>query len=173
MTAADTRRSESLLAERRTSPGLLLALVGAEAMQRLRAAHAALDLSPRRFQLLALLHDNGPMSQRDLGEVMAVDPSVLVQFLNPLEADGHLTRRREANDRRRHVVSLTPAGERHLAAAAEAQRRAEDELFTALSDGQRKRLATLLLAIQESLDKEPPCLETTPDSTTGPKRDQT
>ncbi len=102
----------SILEERLRSPGLLLALLGQEAMRRLRAAHAAVELSPRRFQLLALLHDRGAMSQADLHEAMAVDPSALVQLLNPLEENGFVSRRRDARDRRRHIVSLTAAGER-------------------------------------------------------------
>jgi hypothetical protein len=44
----DTREvRDEILEERRTSAGLLLALLGQEAMRRLRAAHAAVDLSPR------------------------------------------------------------------------------------------------------------------------------
>src|SRR3954469_9699441 len=101
-----------LLDERATSEGLLLALVGQQAMHRLRAAHTEHDLSPRQFHLLGLLHDRGPLTQRDLGALMDVDPSVLVGLLNPLEADGYLSRERDADDRRRHVVILAPRGER-------------------------------------------------------------
>src|SRR4051794_19733771 len=68
------------------------------------------DLMPRQFQLLGLLADHGPMGQRDLGQAMATDPSILVTLLNPLEADGFLTRNRDSADRRRHVVTLTAKG---------------------------------------------------------------
>src|SRR5687767_4392392 len=93
-----------VLAERQASPGLLLALLGQDAMRRLRAAHTAVGLTPRQFQLLGLLHDHGPMGQRELGETMGIDPSILVTMLNPLEEGGFLTRRRDAADRRRHAV---------------------------------------------------------------------
>src|SRR3954468_11807770 len=109
-----TSRSRGLLEERASSAGLLLALVGQHAMRRLRAAHTEHNLSPRQFHLLGLLHDRGAMTQRELGAVMDIDPSILVTLLNPLEADGYLSRERDKNDRRRHVVSLTPAGERQL-----------------------------------------------------------
>jgi DNA-binding MarR family transcriptional regulator len=130
------------------SGGLLLALLGHEAMRRLRDAHTAHGLKPRQFQLLALLHDRGPLSQRALGEVMGVDPSILVTLLNPLEADGYVARRRAAHDRRRHTVMLTEAGASHLAAAAGAQRAAEDELFAKLDRQQREQLRRLLLALE-------------------------
>src|SRR5918994_3814897 len=95
-------QAAGVLAERLASPGLLLALLGQDAMRRLRAAHTATGLTPRQFQLLGLLHDEGPMGQRELGEQMGIDPSILVTMLNPLEESGFVTRRRHPADRRRH-----------------------------------------------------------------------
>ena len=143
-----------LFDERRSSPGLLLALLGHFAMRRLREAHICHELSPRKFQLLALLHDQGPMGQRELGQEMEIDPSVLVTLLNPLEAAGLLSRERDALDRRRHLVTLTASGEGRLNAAARAQREAEDELFAGLDDAQREELRSLLLALREGLSGE-------------------
>ena len=140
-----------VLAERLTSPGLLLALLGQDAMRRLRAAHTATGLSPRQFQLLALLHDGGPLGQRELGEAMGVDPSILVTMLNPLEDSGYLTRRRDPTDRRRHIVLLTSAGSRQLTKAARAQDEAEDALFAGLDDDQREQLRQLLVALRLSI----------------------
>jgi DNA-binding MarR family transcriptional regulator len=140
-----------VLEEHRSSPGLLLALLGHAAMRRLRAAHTAHNLKPRQFQLLGLLHDHGAMGQSELGHAMSVDPSILVTLLNPLETDGLVSRRRDPVDRRRHVVTLTQAGERHLDSAARAQREAEDELFAGLAAEQREQLRTLLIALRDSL----------------------
>ena len=123
--ATSTETSEGVLEERRSSPGLLLALLGQEAMRRLREAHNAHNLKPRQFQLLGLLHDHGAMAQRELGEIMGVDPSILVTLLNPLEADGFVSRERDPVDRRRHVVTLTATGQRHFNSATRAQREAE------------------------------------------------
>ena len=140
-----------MLEEHRTSAGLLLALLGQAAMRRLRDAHTAHHLSPRQFQLLGLLHDQGAIGQQELGQVMGVDPSVLVTLLNPLEADGYVSRQRDPADRRRHVVALSPAGAEHLAAAAGAQRAVEDELFSGLDQAQREQLRQLLLTLQASV----------------------
>jgi len=144
-----------ILEAHRSSPGLLLALLGQDAMRRLRDAHTAHNLKPRQFQLLGLLQDHGAMGQGELGQTMGVDPSILVTLLNPLEADGLVSRQRDPADRRRHVVSLTPAGERHLHSAAQAQRAAEDALFAGLDDGQREQLRGLLLVVRDSLATEP------------------
>jgi DNA-binding MarR family transcriptional regulator len=146
-----SRTAPGILEEHLTSPGLLLALLGQDAMRRLREAHTARCLKPRQFQLLGLLDDRGPLGQGELGQTMGVDPSILVTLLNPLEADGFVSRERDADDRRRHVVSLTPAGGRHLADAARAQRDAEDELFAGLDADQREELRSLLIAIRDGL----------------------
>jgi DNA-binding MarR family transcriptional regulator len=143
-----------LLAERRSSPGLLLALLGHHAMRKLREVHTRHELSPRQFQLLGLLHDHGPLGQRELGQVMETDPSILVTLLNPLEAEGLLSRRRDPLDRRRHLVTLTASGERRLAAAARAQRDAEEELFAGLDECQREQLRVLLVAMKDGLSAE-------------------
>jgi DNA-binding PadR family transcriptional regulator len=84
---------------------------------------------------------------------------VLVTLLNPLEADGYVSRQRDPADRRRHVVAVSQAGGQHLAAAAHAQRAAEDELFAALDTNQREQLRQLLLALQANLhpDQAPRC----------------
>lgn len=143
-----------MLEGRCASPGLLLALLGHYAMRRLREAHTAHELSPRQFQLLGLLHDRGPTGQRELGQAMEIDPSILVTLLNPLEAAGLLSRQRDTVDRRRHLVKLTAKGERRLAAAAEAQRMAEEELFAGLDQDQREQLRVLLVALSDSLSAD-------------------
>jgi DNA-binding MarR family transcriptional regulator len=152
VTAKANSSVDGVLDERRNSPGLLLALLGQDAMRRLRDAHTTHDLAPRQFQLLGLLHDHGPMGQRELGQAMATDPSILVTLLNPLEADGYLARDRDPADRRRHVVTITAAGERHLTRAAEAQREAEDAIFDGLTENQRAQLRDLLIALRDSRD---------------------
>jgi DNA-binding MarR family transcriptional regulator len=148
--AAADKRESGLLEERRSSPGLLLALLGQAAMRTLRDAHTAHDLSPRQFQLLGLLHDQGATGQVELAQQMGIAASVLVNLLNPLEATGEISRERAPADRRRHIVTLTPGGERHLARAAQAQREAEDKLFAGLTDGQRGDLRALLVALRDN-----------------------
>jgi DNA-binding MarR family transcriptional regulator len=126
-------------------------------MRRLRAAHTAHGLKPRQFQILGLLHDHGGMAQRELMQEMEIDPSILVTLLNPLEADGYVARKRDPADRRRHLVTLTAAGKRHLASASRAQKETEDALFASLTGKQRKELAAALLALRDGLAAEGAC----------------
>ncbi len=147
----DTRTTDGVLADRRHSPGLLLALLGHVAMRRLRDAHTAHGNTPRQFGVLALLHDNGTMGQAELGARTGIDASVLVTMLNPLEVGGLIRRERDPADRRRHVVELTPAGEAYLLRAARAQAEVEDGLFAGITPAQREQLGELLIALEASL----------------------
>jgi DNA-binding MarR family transcriptional regulator len=146
-----TTAPASILDEHRSRPGLLLALLGQEAMRRLRAAHTAHNLKPRQFQILGLLLDHRGLAQRELMQEMNIDPSILVTLLNPLEADGLVSRERDPADRRRHLVTLTPAGKRALVSASRAQQETEDALFASLDDEQRQQLGALLIALRDGL----------------------
>jgi len=124
-------------------------------MRRLRAAHTAHDLKPRQFQILGLLHDHGGLAQGELVQTMGVAPSILVTLLNPLEAAGLVTRERDREDRRRHLVTLTAAGEQHLVSASRAQKEAEDALFASLDESQREQLRTVLIALRDGIGTDP------------------
>lgn len=143
--------AEELLAEHRSSPGLMLALLGAEAMRRLRDAHTAHGLAPRQFEILGLLHDRGPLGQGELAQIMNIAPSILVTQLNPLDADGLIVRERDPGDRRRHLVTLTDAGQTRLQQASQSQRDVEDTLFATLDERQREQLRQLLLIVRDDL----------------------
>ncbi len=150
-TPMTTKATAGILDEHRSRPGLLLALLGNEAMRRLRDAHTAHDLKPRQFQILGLLHDHGGLPQGELVRTMGVAPSILVTLLNPLEAAGLVARERDPGNRRRHLVTLTRAGKQKLTRAARAQLETEDALFASLDDDQRKQLAALLIALRDGL----------------------
>ncbi|WP_242581669.1 MarR family transcriptional regulator [Streptomyces sp. MST-110588] len=149
--ATSTASGSALIDEHRNSPGLMLALLGHEAMRRLRDAHTANGLTPRQFHILGLLHDHGPLAQTDLAAETDTAASVLVTQLNPLEAEGLVTRTRDPRDRRRHLVVPTEAGQQRLQDAAAAQREVEDGLFRSLTDTQRSQLTQLLILVRDDL----------------------
>ena len=148
--ATNAKAPHGGLEEHLSSPVLLLALAGQAAMRGLRDALTAENLKPRQFQLLGLLHDKGPIAQRELGARLEIDPSILVTHLNPLEQDGLVSRACDPADRRRHRVHLTEAGRTVFVRALQAQREAEDALLSALDGDERKEFRRLLLAIRDS-----------------------
>ena len=70
-------------------------------------------------------------------------------LLNALESAGLLERRRDPSDRRRHIVVLTPAGQKACEKADRALESVEDDVLGGLSRDERATLHSLLLRAVE------------------------
>jgi len=77
---------------------------------------------PQYLVMLALWEQDG-QSVSQLGDKLALDSGTLTPLLKRLEAQGQLSRQRDADDERRVIVRLTSAG-RHLKGAARSVPRA-------------------------------------------------
>ena len=93
----------------------------------------------KAYLLLSNLRD-GALPQSELCTSMHLDPNNCVLMLNDLEAAGHVERRRDPADRRRHIVVLTPAGRKALARCGRAVESLEDEVLGALAPEEREAL---------------------------------
>jgi DNA-binding MarR family transcriptional regulator len=130
--------------------GFLLAQLGRAVTRRYRAAMSPVGLKPRETAALLQLHNNGPMTQQDLGSALDIDPSNLVALLNGLEADGLAERRRDSEDRRRHVVGISKRGVKLVGAVMRAAAEVEDQFLVALDDGERASLRDMLGRVADS-----------------------
>jgi DNA-binding MarR family transcriptional regulator len=141
----------------------LLARLGRVASRRLNEELAATGLKPPQAAILFLLRDVGPQSQQSLGERVHVDPSNLVAFLNALEDEGLLVRKRDPGDRRRHIVEITKQGIKRVPACNDPVYGLEDQLFAGLTAEEREQLHGLLARVLVTMSvEEPP-----PDGTDG------
>lgn len=114
------------------------------ARARTEATLEELGLRPRHLVALTVLREHAPATQQSLASAISIDRTNLVGLLNELEADGYVERRRSPEDRRRHIVELTPAGANALAAAERAIEQAEAEVFHGLDAQERATLHALL-----------------------------
>jgi len=106
---------------------------------------AALDMRPRHLLTLTVLRDLGGSTQQALATRLSIDRTNLVGLLNELETEGLIERRRSPEDRRRHIVEITPRGRDTLAKAEFALAAVEDEVLAALDTEQREALYQLLV----------------------------
>ncbi|HEY2793617.1 MAG TPA: MarR family winged helix-turn-helix transcriptional regulator [Micromonosporaceae bacterium] len=136
--------------------GFLLARHGVIMNARIRSALGVTGLSPRHGMTLIHLAACGPVSQQALIETLGVDPSVVVGLLNDLERDGLAERRRDPADRRRHIVTITPAGTATLARVDAAVQDVEADLFADLSPAEVATLGDLLARVRTAAD-DPAC----------------
>jgi DNA-binding MarR family transcriptional regulator len=125
----------------------LLSKVGHLARRRLGVRLAGHGIRLWHVAVLSALADFGPSSQRDLGRRLGIDPSDLVGVLDDLESAGQLDRRRDPADRRRHVVSMTPAGRAALDAVTREADAVHDEMLAPLTAAERRQLHDLLLRV--------------------------
>ena len=114
-----------------------------------------LGMRLKQSMLLGELRDSdGAMPQQSLCGAMHLDPNNLVLMLNDLEDDGYIERRRDPDDRRRHIVELTSAGKRALERAEKGMESVEDQVLAALDTKQRAELRKLLaLALSDGEDQ--------------------
>lgn len=136
------------------SSAFLLARLGRVAARQLSEELIGTGLKPPQASILILLRDLGPMSQQSLAQRLHVDPSNLVAFLNALEGEGLLVRKRDPADRRRHIVEITQQGVERAPGCAECVVAIEDQLFAGLSAEEREQLHGILAHVLETMALE-------------------
>lgn len=136
--------------------GFLLAQLGLAVTRRYRCALSPIGLKPRETQALLRLRDNGAMSQQALGTALDIDASNLVALLNDLEAVSLISRRRDPDDRRRHVVEISKRGTKLVGEVQRAAAEVEDQFFAELDDDERVTLQGLLSRVARSADVPSP-----------------
>ncbi|GAA4617959.1 MarR family transcriptional regulator [Actinoallomurus liliacearum] len=99
------------------------------------------------YRLLAALQEFGPASQATLGRCTAIDRSDVVAALNELAAKGLIERSPDPDDRRRNIITLTPAGADHLDHLTAALAEIQDALLAPLSAPEREQLTHLLARV--------------------------
>ncbi len=116
-----------------------LATIGA------RLTSARMPLEARSdFAVLAVLDENGALSQAEIGRVLGLDRNNVNGIVVRLEGDEAVTREPDPTDRRRNVVTITAAGRVRLAEIQVLADAVQDELLAALSTKERKDLIHLL-----------------------------
>src|SRR5207248_5692843 len=126
------------------STGFLLKRLGWAIKDRTFAAYEEAGESPYHYGVLAVLEESARETQATIADALGYDRSWLVGLLDELEEAGLIERKRDPADRRRHLVSLQPAGKKKLAELRAISQGVEDEFLAGLDAKQRKELHALL-----------------------------
>jgi DNA-binding MarR family transcriptional regulator len=103
-----------------------------------------LGIVVRHFGLVSLLDAHGPSSQQALAKRLSVSPTMVTQIVDDVEARGLAERRRNPDDRRSYLVSLTPEGRERLEAAHGIMTTVADEFAAAIGEDGDRELRALL-----------------------------
>ena len=118
-------------------------------------SHDALEptgLTPQHYAVLSLLDEGMRETQGEIADTLGYDRSHLVGLLDELEEKNFVERRRDPADRRRQLVSLTPAGKDALAGLRAILKTVEKAFLAPLDTAQRQTLHTLLLELTSHHD---------------------
>jgi DNA-binding MarR family transcriptional regulator len=136
-----------LPAELVASTGFLLSRLGIGLKTATMDEFERAGFSGYHFAILALLDEGARNTQWAIADALRYDPSQLVALLDGLEERGLVERKRDPDDRRRHVVTLTAAGRQQLVTFRKLVRELEDEFLAPLEADERAVLHGLLLRI--------------------------
>src|SRR5881398_3850767 len=145
-TTSDTapRFTERFPAELVSSTIFLLKRLGMAAKEQTIGAFDDAGLHPYHHAILAVLDEGSRETQGAIADALGYDRGQLVGLLDELEERGHVERRRDPADRRRHIVRLTPDGKRALAELRKLARELESEFLASLDEDERAQLHALL-----------------------------
>src|SRR5271165_947524 len=137
-------RLQDMGANRACAPGSMVLLTRLTKQAYRRSDDETLGMQLRHLVALSYMRDHDACPQQDLADAFCMDANNVVLLLNELEQLGYVTRLRDRDDRRRHLVELTPHGRRALSSAEDAQETIEDEVLQALDESERAALRRLL-----------------------------
>lgn len=121
-----------------------LSKLGSAGTRAAETALAPLGIRPRDLSTLSAIDQLGRGAQRQIAELVTIDPSDLVGVIDKLERAGLVSRERAAEDRRANVISLTNEGTKKLKAGLGAVASADAEFTAGLTKQERKQLSGLL-----------------------------
>ncbi|MFJ9786761.1 MarR family winged helix-turn-helix transcriptional regulator [Amycolatopsis sp. NPDC101161] len=128
-----------------TAPiGVVLARTAKTAGRAFDQALAAAGGSQPVWQILISLKTRPVANQRELADAVGVQGATLTHHLNGMETAGLVTRRRDPENRRVHLVTLTPEGEQLFLRLASAAIAHDERMRKGLSDAEIAQLADLL-----------------------------
>jgi MarR family transcriptional regulator, lower aerobic nicotinate degradation pathway regulator len=130
-----------------SSDTFLLKRLGFAAKEHAHGAFAGTGLSPFHYAVLALLEEDPRETQAAIADALGYDRSHVVRLLDELEERDLVARKRDPEDRRRHVVKMTPDGRKALAKLRAIVRRLEAEFLAPLDDAERDQLHALLVRL--------------------------
>jgi DNA-binding MarR family transcriptional regulator len=125
-------------------PGALLVIAARRGQESATERLTPLGLNVRMCGVLNLIKEEGPRSQKEIGEMLGIDRTTMVELVDELEKQGIVRRERSPHDRRSYAVTLTTSGKAKQKRAAQAFDAAADDFFSPLSEPEREKLTGML-----------------------------
>ena len=152
MSPPNVKEQPSVKSPSLTSIGFLLHLAQSRLRHAVVEAIEGSGLHPGQLAVLGVLSDRGGMSQRRLGELTRIEKSSMVLYLDALESEGWVRRKRDPADRRAHIVQMTLKGAREFTKLGPRLWRAQQRFLEPLSSTEVVALTKMLTRLDSSLE---------------------
>jgi len=152
---AKPRFARRMPSELLASSTFLLKRLGFAAKDRAMASYEETGLHPYHYAIMLVLDEGSADTQGSIADALGYDRGQLVGLLDELQDQGLVERQRDPNDRRRHLVQMTPEWTKALRRLRGLAQRNEDEFLDPLTEEERAQLHTLLMKLAE--EHEPRC----------------
>jgi MarR family transcriptional regulator, lower aerobic nicotinate degradation pathway regulator len=139
----EPRSIDEVPARLRQWPTWLLGRVHSDAKRMIAPRLAERGLHLHHYAVLACIAEFAPLSQQQVCERLGVDRADMVTVLDHLQAQELVSRTRDAADRRRYILAVTPRGRDKLAEADEIVAQVTGEFFAALTADEVATLTSL------------------------------
>lgn len=110
-----------------------------------RAGHVLYNIQDQngsQGRILHILSIRNSMSQRELQEILHVQPGSLSEIIGKLEAKGYLKKQRDEEDGRKIILKITPKGRKSPEEISYLKSR--EALFGALNEKEQEQLKKIL-----------------------------
>ncbi|MEX0338018.1 MAG: MarR family winged helix-turn-helix transcriptional regulator [Arenibacterium sp.] len=105
------------------------------------------ELTPTQFSTMIRVSENGEVSQNQLGRLAAMDIATIKGVVDRLKSKGLLQSAADPNDKRRSIISMTPAGAALMEQLRKDGLAISEETLAPLDAVERKALLALLKKI--------------------------
>ncbi len=124
--------------------GYVFGHAGILLLEAVEEALAPYDVQMRHVAVMLVLSETeSPLSQQDLSRLLKLDPTRMVAVVDDLERWRYAERRKNPEDRRRYIVTLTARGRRALDDAMKVVDDTEAGFFEPLDADERETLGAI------------------------------
>lgn len=134
----------ALPAELAHSVGFVLGKAAQRAAAMVEQALQPFGLKARHYGVLVTLQDRGAWTQRQVGDLLAIDRTTMAAIVDDLERLGLAERRPHPSSRRAHALQLTARGRELLPTLVAMVASAERDLLASIEEHDRRTLFRLL-----------------------------
>jgi DNA-binding MarR family transcriptional regulator len=111
-------------------------------------------LARSQFQVIYFIDKSGSLSQKELQQVMQVEPATLTVIIDGLEKKGLLKRAENTTDKRSNVLQLTTEGEKLRKKIPLLHEIIEKRMFRDFSENKKKIGTKLIREMIQNLESE-------------------